>query len=63
VNGWLNGITVVKVDNKNNYLFLSTVKHSQSVSLPPSRVWVITKKDGEVIAAHYTQDWVRHAHM
>jgi len=44
VNGWLNGTTVVKVGNENNYLFLSTVKHSQSVSLPPLRVWVITKK-------------------
>ena len=55
VNGWVNGVTVLKVDNSSiNYLFLSTVKHSQSVSLPPLRVWVITKSDGEVITAHCT---------
>ena len=35
-----------------NYLFSSTVNHSQSVSLPPLKVWVITKPDGEVITAH-----------
>jgi len=54
LNGWLNGVTVVKVDNKNNHLFLATVKHSQSVLLPPLKVWVITKQDGEVITAHCT---------
>ena len=40
---------MVKVGNENNHLFLATVKHSQSVSLPPLKVWVITKQDGEVI--------------
>ena len=44
-NGWLNSVTVLSVGN-GNYLFLSTVKHSQSVSLPPLKVWVITKSDG-----------------
>jgi len=52
-NGWLNSVTVLSVGN-GNYLFLSTVKHSQSVSLPPLKVWVITKSDGEVITAHCT---------
>ena len=35
---------MVKVGNKNNHLFLTTVKHSQSVSFPPLKVCVIKNK-------------------
>ena len=52
-NGWVNSVTGLNV-GKTNFLFLSTVKHSQSVSLPPLKVWLITKADGEVITGHCT---------
>ena len=47
-------VLTVSFYTHDNYLFLSIVKHSQIVSLPPLRVWVITKSDGDVITGHCT---------
>lgn len=52
-NSWVNSVTGLNV-GKTNFLFLSTAKHSQSVSLPLLKVWLITKADGEVITGHCT---------
>ena len=56
VNGWLNSIAVLVTSSgrQKNYLFLSAVKHSQSLSLIPSKVWVATKENGEVLCGHCT---------
>ena len=54
VNGWLNSIAVLAASSgRQNYLFLSAVKHSQNLSLIPLRVWVATKESGEVM--HYNR--------
>lgn len=50
-NGWVNSVTGLKV-GKTNFLFLSTVKHLQTLSLPSLKAWLITKADGEVITEH-----------
>jgi len=56
VNGWLNSIAVIATSSgrHKNYLFLSSVKHSQSLSLVPLKVWVATKESGEVLCGHST---------
>ena len=56
VNGWLNSITVLATGTRpaRNYVFLSSVKHSQSLSLMSLKVWVATKENGEVLCGHCT---------
>ena len=56
VNGWLNNIAVVATGSarQRNYLFLSAIKHSQSLSLVPLKVWVATKENGQVLCGHCT---------
>ena len=63
VNGWLNSIAVLATGSAahKNYLFLSAIKHSQSLSLMPLKVWVATKANGEILCSHCTRmaGWVR----
>lgn len=54
MNGWVNTVTVLSIGRNKNFLFLSSVKHSQSLSLPLLKVWLITKADGEVVTGHCT---------
>ena len=56
VNGWLNNIAVLATGSarQKTFLFLSAVKHSQSLSLMPLKVWVATKENGEVLCGHCT---------
>ena len=56
VNGWLYSIAVLATSSgkQKNYLFLSAVKHSQSLSLIPLKVWIATKESGEVLCGHCT---------
>ena len=53
VNGWVSNIVVTQVEGKHHYLFTATVKHSQTLSATPLKVWVGCKSNGEV-AAHCT---------
>ena len=54
VNGWVSNIVVTQVEGKQHYLFIATVKHSQTLSATPLKVWVGCKSNGEVVAAHCT---------
>ena len=54
INGWVNSVTVLSVGKQKNYLFLAVVKHSQSLSVAPLKVWIAIKGDGEVLCAHCT---------
>ena len=54
INGWVNSVAVLPIGKQKNYLFLAVVKHSQSVSVIPLKVWIVIKGDGEVMCAHCT---------
>ena len=54
MNGWINNILVTMIDGTNKYIYTATVKHSQTLSASPLKVWVCCKLDGEVMAAHCT---------
>ena len=50
----MNDITVLNTGKPRNFLFLSQVKHSQSLSLTPLKVWLVITVDGEVLCGHCT---------
>ena len=52
-NGWVNSVTVLPIGKQKNYLFLAVVKHSQSLSVAPLKVWTAINGDG-VLCAHCT---------
>ena len=54
VNGWVSNIGVTQIEGRHHYLFTATVKHSQTLSATPLKVWVGCKLNGEVVAAHCT---------
>jgi len=55
MNGWINYIAVLKSSNKlTYYLLIATVKHSQSLSAVPLKVWVAIKSEGTILCAHCT---------
>ena len=51
VNGWVSNIVVTQIEGRHHYLFTATVKHSQTKSATPLKVWVGCKLNGEVVAA------------
>ena len=54
MNGWISNILVTMIDGSNKFIYTATVKHSQTLSASPLKVWVCCKLDGEVMAAHCT---------
>ena len=54
INGWENDVTVLNTGKPKNFLFLSHVKHFQSLSLIPLKVWLFITLDGEVVCGHCT---------
>ena len=54
VNGWVSGILVTLIEGSHKYLFTATVKHSQTLSASPLKVWMCCKSSGEVVTAHCT---------
>ena len=54
LNGWVNDVVVVNTGKPRNFLFLSSIKHSQSLSLAPLKVWLVITVDGEVLCGHCT---------
>ena len=40
VNGWVSNIVVTQIDGRQQYHFTATVKHSQTLSATPLKVWV-----------------------
>ena len=54
VNGWVSNVVVTQIEGRQHYLFTATVKHSQTLSATPLKVWVGCKSNGEVVAAHCT---------
>jgi len=54
MNRWINNILVTVIDGSNRYIYTATVKHSQTLSATPLKVWMCCESDGEVMAAHYT---------
>ena len=56
-NGWVSDVHVSKAteDSRHTiFLFTGTVKHSQSLSATPLKVWIATYSSGEVVCAHCT---------
>jgi len=43
MNGWVSGILVTLIEGSHKYLFTATVKHSQTLSAPPLKVWMCCK--------------------
>ena len=54
VNGWVSNVVVTQIEGRQHYLFTATVKHSQTLSATPLKVWIGCKSNGEVVAAHCT---------
>ena len=54
INSWVDSVTVLSIGKQQNYLFLAVVKHSQSLSVAPLKVWIAIKGDSEVLCAHCT---------
>ena len=54
VNGWVSNVVVTQIEGRQHYLFTATVKHSQTLSATPLKVWVGCKSNGEVVAARCT---------
>ena len=54
MNGWVSDIVCTVTRSSSFKLYLFTVKHSQSLSLPSLKVWVSVKQSGEVLCAHCT---------
>jgi len=54
VNGRVSNIVVTQIEGRQQYLFTATVKHSQTLSATPLKVWVGYKSNGEVMAADCT---------
>ena len=54
VNGKVSNIIVTEIPGTKNYLYTALVKHSQTLSVPPLKVWVVVNDNGVVISAHCT---------
>ena len=54
VNGWVSNIVVTQIEGRHHYHFTAIVKHSQTLSATPLKVWVGCKSNGEVVTAHCT---------
>ena len=55
INGWVSNISVRRMESSTrHYVFTAMVKHSQSLSAPPLKVWVGFRYNGEVLCAHCT---------
>ena len=54
VNRWVSNIVVTQIEGRHHYLFTAIVKHSQTLSATPLKVWVGCKSNGEVVTAHCT---------
>jgi len=52
VNGWVTNIVVVSCHRPKVCVLMALVKHLQQLNVPPVKVWVATKSDGEVVCAH-----------
>ena len=52
VNGKVSNIVVTEVQGTTKYLFTALVKHSQALSIPALKVWIVVISSGEVICAH-----------
>ncbi|CAN7940649.1 unnamed protein product, partial [Ixodes hexagonus] len=51
--GWVQEPSLKSV-SANRVIVVSQVNHSLSLSVPPLKVWLLVKDDGEVVAAHCT---------
>ena len=53
INGWVTNVTVTERNvHPISFLFTALVRHSQQISAPPFKVWVVVKQSGEVICVH-----------
>ncbi|XP_067125337.1 uncharacterized protein [Centruroides vittatus] len=50
--GWVSPDIKVKVMNNNEVILLGKVSHSQSLRVPPLKVWILGKSSGEIVTAH-----------
>jgi len=50
---WMGGSSKLN-SGSNRYIYTATVKHSQTLSAPPLKVWMCCKSDWEVMAVHCT---------
>ena len=52
--GWVSDLTVIgnQIARPKVFIFMALVKHSQSLSVPPLKVWVATRQNGVVLCAH-----------
>ncbi|KAH8019757.1 hypothetical protein HPB51_021580 [Rhipicephalus microplus] len=49
--GWVQEPLLTQV-NVDTVFVITQVNHSQSLSAPPVKAWILSKSDGEVVAAH-----------
>ncbi|KAL2079816.1 hypothetical protein ACEWY4_025560 [Coilia grayii] len=54
VAGWVTSVRYFCSDCGGNYLVMSQVHHSQALSAPKLKPWVVVKKDGTVLCGHCT---------
>ena len=56
-NGWVSDVQVTNATGATRpsiFMFTALVRQSQSLSLPPLKVWIATYSSGEVVCAHCT---------
>ena len=57
MNGWVNDVAVLNTGNSKKFQCCfchPSIKHSQSLSLAPLKVWLVITVDGEVLCGHCT---------
>ena len=52
--GWVADVQAFPVPGSDVHLVVASVRHSQKLSVPPVRSWVVAKKEGTVVMGHCT---------
>ncbi|XP_061151792.1 uncharacterized protein LOC133165904 [Syngnathus typhle] len=52
--GFMHDGLIWQIPNKNRFLLMTKVKHSQRMNDPPLRPWVAIAKDGQILCCHCT---------
>ena len=56
-NGWVSDVQVTNATGANRlsiFIFIALVRHSQTLTLPPLKVWIATYSSGELMCARCT---------
>lgn len=52
--GWVADVRAFPVPGSDTHLVMASVRHSQKLSVPPVKSWVVAKKEGTIVMGHCT---------